>query len=75
MLIQDKKIISNESAKNHTIDKNKQTAELICNSYRNHPSILKVKTNITTKGNINDNRIFSPVGSVEVPVLIKFLLF
>ena len=37
-------------AKRHTIDNDKQAVELICNSYRNHPSIIKIKSNITTKG-------------------------
>ena len=50
------------AAKNHIIDNDKQAVELICKSYRNHPSILK-KSNITTNGNINDNTIFSPVSS------------
>ena len=91
MLIQDKKIISNENelvkvfnkhyiniieksggqkptniAKSHSIDSDKQAPELICNSYRNHPSILKIKSHIKTKGNINNNTIFSPVSSDEV---------
>ena len=30
-------------AKRHSIDKDRQAVELICNSYRNHPSILKIK--------------------------------
>ena len=30
-------------------------ANFICNSNKNHPSILKIKSNITTKGNVNDN--------------------
>ena len=44
-------------AKRHSIDNARQTVELICNSYRNHPIILKIKNNITTKG--NDNNIFA----------------
>ena len=40
-----------------TIDSDKQAVKLICNSYRNHPSVLKIKSNIATKGNINDNNI------------------
>ena len=96
MLIQDKKIISNENelvkvfnkhyiniieksggqkptniAKRHSIDNDRQAVELICNSYRNHPSILKIKSNITTKGNINNNKIFSPVSSDEVRKLFQ----
>ena len=97
MLIQDKKIISNENelvkvfnkhyiniieksggqkptsrAKSHTIVNDKQTVELICNSYKNHPSILKITSNITTKGNIN-NTTFLPVSSDEVPRLLQQL--
>ena len=43
------------------------------NSYRNHPSILKIKSNITTKGNIINNTIFSPVSSDEVRKLLQQL--
>ena len=52
-------------AKRKFLDNNKQAVELIWNSYRNHPSILKIKSNITAKGN-NNNTIFSPVSSDEV---------
>ena len=37
-------------AKRNSIDNDRQAVELICNSYRNHPSILKIKSNITAKG-------------------------
>ena len=37
------------TAKNYTIDNDKQVVELTCNSYRSHPSILKININITTK--------------------------
>ena len=92
MLIQDKKIISNENkrvkvfnkhyiniieksggqkptniAKSHSIDNNRQAVELICNSYRNHLSILKIKSNIKTKVNVNNKTIFSPVSRKTVP--------
>ena len=30
-------------AKRNSIDNDRQAFELICNSYRNHPSILKIK--------------------------------
>ena len=50
-------------AKSYIIDNDKQAVELICNSYRNHPSILKIKSNITTKEIINDSTMFSPVSS------------
>ena len=51
----------------------KQAVELICNSYRNHPNILKIKSNIRTKGNINNNTIFLPVSSDEVRKLLQQL--
>ena len=54
------------TATNHTIDNDKQAVELICTSYRNHPSMLKITFNITTKGIINDDTIFSPMSSNEV---------
>ena len=52
-----------KTAKNHTINKSKQAVEFICNSYKNHPSILKTKSNIPTKGNINDSTISLPRSS------------
>ena len=48
------------------MDNDKQAVELICSSYINHSSILKIKSNITTEGNINDNTIFSSVSIDEV---------
>ena len=45
-------------AKRNSIDNDRQAVELIYNSYRNHPSILKMKSNITAKGN-NNNNIFT----------------
>ena len=42
-------------AKRNSIDNDRQAVELIYNSCRNHPSILKIKSNITAKGNINNN--------------------
>ena len=59
-------------AKSHSIDNDKQAVELICNSYRNHLSILKIKSNMTTKGN-NNNTIFSPVSSDDVQKLLQQL--
>ena len=41
-------------AKRNSIDNDREAVKLICNSYRNHPSISKIKSNITTKGNINN---------------------
>ena len=43
------------------------------NSYATQPSILKIKSNITTKGDINNNTIFSPVSSDEVRKLLQQL--
>ena len=59
-------------AKRNSIDNDRQAVELICNSYRNHPSILKIKSNIATQGNNNDT-IFSPVSSDEVRKLLQQL--
>ena len=44
----------------------KEATEIICNSYINHPRILKIKSAITVKENSNDNTIFSPVNRGEV---------
>ena len=44
-------------AKTNTIVNDRQAVELICNSYRNHPTILKIKINITAKGNINNKTV------------------
>ena len=60
-------------AKRNSIDKDRKPVELICNSYRNHPRILKTKSNITAKANINNNTIFSPVSSDEVQKLLQQL--
>ena len=60
-------------AKKNSIDNDRQAVELICNSYRNHPNILKIKSNNKTKGNINNNKIFSPVSSDEVRKLLQQL--
>ena len=60
-------------AKRNSIDNDRQAVELIFNSYRNHPSILKIKSNIATKGNINNNTIFSSVGSDKVRKLLQQL--
>ena len=58
-------------AKIHTIDNDKQAVD-VCNSYRSHPSKLKLKSNITM-GNINNNTIFSPVSNDEVRKLLQQL--
>ena len=45
----------------YSFDNDKQAIEIICNSYKNHPSILKIRSAITVKENSNANTIFSPV--------------
>ena len=45
----------------------------LLNRYATHPSILKIKSNTTTKGNINNNTIFQPVSSDEVRKLLQQL--
>ena len=62
-----------QTAKSHTTDNNKQAVELIFNSYRNHPSIIKINSDITTKRNTNNNTIFLPVSSDEVRKLLQQL--
>ena len=63
--------LTNITKRRHSIDKDRQAVELMCNSYRNHPIILKIKSNITTKGNINNNTIFSLLSSDEVRKLLS----
>ena len=48
--------------KEYRFDNDKQAVYFICNSSKNHPSILKIRSTITTKENTNDN-IFLPVNS------------
>ena len=50
----------------------KQAVELIYNSYRNHPSLLKIKSNTKTKGN-NNNKMFSSVSSDNVRKMLQKL--
>ena len=50
----------------YSFENDKQAIEIICNSYKNHPSILKIRSAITVKENSNDNTIFSPVNRDEV---------
>ena len=52
--------------KEHSFDNDKQGVDIIYNSYKNHPSILKIRSTITAKENTNDNTIFSPVSCDEV---------
>ena len=51
----------------------KQAIEVICNSYINHPGILKIRSAITVKENGNDNTIFSPVNRDEVQQCLQKL--
>ena len=48
--------------KEYRFDNDKQAVYFICNSSKNHPSILKIRSTITAKENTNDN-IFLPVNS------------
>ena len=47
--------------KEYSFENDKKAIDIICNSYKNHPSILKIRNiyTITTKENSNDNTIFS----------------
>ena len=45
----------------------------LLNRYATHPSILKIKSNTTTKGKIDNNTIFQPVSSDEVRKLLQQL--
>ena len=49
-----------------SFDNEKQTVDIICNSYKNHPSISKVGSTVTAKKILIDNTIFSPINSDEV---------
>ena len=60
-------------AKRNSIDDDRQAVKLICNSYRNYSSISKIKSYITTKGNINNSTIFSPVSRDEIRKLLQQL--
>ena len=50
----------------YSFENDKQAIEIICNSYKDHPSILKIRSAITVKENSNDNTVFSPVNRDEV---------
>ena len=51
----------------------KKTIEIICNSYKNHPSILKIRSEIIVKENNINNTIFSPVNRDEVKQYLQKL--
>ena len=58
---------STNITKEYNFDNEKQAVDIICNSCKNHPSILKIRrSTITAKENNSDNTIFSPVNSDEV---------
>ena len=52
--------------KKYCFDNDKQAVDIICNSYKNHSSILKIRITITAKENSNDNTVFLPVNSYEI---------
>ena len=57
----------------YSSDNDKQAIENICNSYKNHPSILKIRSAIAAKENSNDNTIFSPVNTDEAKQYLQKL--
>ena len=57
----------------YSFENDKQAIEIICNSYKNHPSILKIRSAITVKENSNDNTIFSLVNRDEVKQCLQKL--
>ena len=57
----------------YSFDNEKQAIEVKRNSYKNHPSILKIRSAITVKENSNDNTIFSPVNGDEVKQCLQKL--
>ena len=59
--------------KEYSFDNDKQAIDIICNSYKNHPSILKIRSTITVKEHSNDNTIFSPVSKDEIKQCLQKL--
>ena len=57
----------------YSFENDKQAIEIICNSYKNHPSILKIRSTITVKENSNDNTIFLTVNRKEVKQCLQKL--
>ena len=64
---------STNITKEYSFDNDKQAIEIICNSYKNHPSILKIRSEITVKENSINNTIFSPVNRDEVKQCLQKL--
>ena len=52
--------------KEYSIHNDKQAVDIICNSYKNHRRILKIRSTMTAKENSNDNTIFLSANSGEV---------
>ena len=57
----------------YSFENDKQAIEIICNSYKNHPNILTIRSAITLKENSNDNTIFSTVNRGEVKQCLQKL--
>ena len=57
----------------YSFDNDKQAIEIICNSYKNHPSISKIRSEITVKENGNHNTVFLPVNRDEVKQCLQKL--
>ena len=57
----------------YSSDNDKRAIEIICNSYKNYPSVLKIRSAITVKENSNDNTIFSLVNRDEVKQCLQKL--
>ena len=57
----------------YSFDNDKRAIENICNSYKNHPSILKIRGAIAAKENSNDNTIFLPVNTDEAKQCLQKL--
>ena len=57
----------------YSFENDKQAIEIICNSYKDHPSILKIRSAITVKENSNDNTIFSLVNRDKVKQCLQKL--
>ena len=60
-------------AEKYSFENDKQAIEIICNSYKNHPSILKIRSAIKVKENSNDNTILSPENRDEVKECLQKL--
>ena len=60
--------------KEYNFDNNKQAVDIMCNSFENYPSILKIRSTITAKENANDNKIFLPVYSDKVKACVHYFL-